>query len=233
MFCRCDAIWGPFRGGRHWWVSHLYGSLEVPPEDKINQEEKTRKGFKKTRRQLDKILDLVKSTSSERECNKTRSWISSSRLDEDEKTRRQEPGSRQVDLMRMRRQEDKIRSLIWSSQIHEDEKKRRRDTEYDRQVEMTKSWRSLSSRLLILIKSTWRDPGSCLLVLSPHQVDLTKSGILSSCLFVLKTSTWWDRGSCLFVFSPGPLVFLTPFLIFLVFSSRLLFLIYLVFWGHF
>ena len=77
----------------------------------------------------------------------------------------------------------------------------------------------LSSCLLILMKSTWRDPGTCLLVFSswrsrldeiqylvflssrPDEVDLTRFRILSSCLLVLTKSTWRDPGSCLLVFS--------------------------------
>ena len=87
--------------------SSWYGSLKVPPEDEINQEARTRRRDEKKkkkkkkkkedetrrrenesrrqedemRRQKDEILDLVKSTSSGREDKKTRSSISSSRLD--------------------------------------------------------------------------------------------------------------------------------------------------------
>ena len=123
---------------------------------------------------------------------------------------------------------DEIQALVFSS-FH------------PHQVELMRS-RILSSRLLILIKSTWRDPGSCLLVFSssssrideiqdlvfssshPHQVDVTRSRILSSSVLVLNKSTWRDWGSCLFVFSPRLLI-ITSWLLFssarLVFSSSL------------
>ena len=77
------------------------------------------------------------------------------------------------------------------------------------EVDLTRS-RILSSCLLILIKSTWQDSGSCLLVFSswrsrldeirdlfflssrPEEVDLTRFRILSSCLLILIKSTWRD-----------------------------------------
>ena len=86
------------------------------------------------------------------------------------------------------------------------------------QVDLTRSM-ILSSCLLILMKSTWRDPGTCLLVFSswrsrldkiqdlvflssrPDEVDLTRSRILSYYLLVMTKSTWRDSGSCLLVFS--------------------------------
>ena len=103
----------------------------------------------------------------------------------------------------------------------------------------------LSSCLLVLQKSTCRDPRSCLLVFSSYrsrlaeiqdlvflsfrltEVDLPRSRILSFCLFVLQKSTWRDPGSHLFVFSSyrsrldeiQDLVFLSSWLFFLVFSS--------------
>ena len=97
--------------------------------------------FVRTRRQEGKIRDLVESTRWGWEDKKTRSWISSSRLRHDEKTIRQDPGSRQVDFVRTRRQEDKILDLVKStssgredkktsssiswSRLHQDEKTRR------------------------------------------------------------------------------------------------------------
>ena len=91
-------------------------------------------------------------------------------------------------------------------------------SEYINQAKLTK--RSISSsQFIVLIKSTWRDPGSYLLVFSswwnrldeikylvflstrPEKVDMTRSRILSSCLLILNKSTWQDSGSCLLVFS--------------------------------
>ena len=101
------------------------------------------------------------------------------------------------------------------------------------EVDLTRS-KILSSCLLVLQKSTWRDPRSRLLVFSSYisrldeiqdlvflslrltEVDLTRSSILSFCLFVLQKSTWRDPRSCLFVF-------LTLFSRLLVFSGSCLF----------
>ena len=83
------------------------------------------------------------------------------------------------------------------------------------EVDLTRS-SILSSRLSFLMKSTWRDPVSCLLVLNK-----------TSGLDEIESFAFSPR---LFVFSSRLLVFFAPFL---VFSSRLRFLVYLVCWGHF
>ena len=131
-----------------------------------------------TRRREDNIRDLVKSSSwewkDEKTRKKTRSSISSSRLLQDEKTTRQDPGSCQVDLMRMKRREDKnldlVKSTWWgredgktrtwisSSQLHEDEKTRRREKK-DKILDLVKSTsfgrEEQEDKIPDLVKSTW------------------------------------------------------------------------------
>ena len=70
----------------------------------------------------------------------------------------------------------------------------------------------LSSCLLVIIKSTWRDQGSCLLVqirlidliqylvflsLLPREVEMTRYRLLSSRLLILIKSTWQYPRACL------------------------------------
>ena len=115
---------------------------------------------------------------------------------------------------------DKIQNLVFSSSRQNQVYLTRSSISFSRHFFLVKltltSSRLLSSRLLILIKSKWRDRGSCLLVLR-RRLDVIED----------------------LTFLSSRLVFLTPFLVFssslpdLSRLSRLRFLIYLVFWGHF
>ena len=197
----------------------------------------------------DEILDIAKSTSSGQEDGKTRSWISwlvmstswgwedeililSCRVHQDEKTRRYDHGSRQVDLIRTRRWEDEIMRTVniydlshlfifSSSLVRLDENQDLVFSSFNpHQIDFTRS-RILSSCLLVLMKSTWQDPISRILAVSswgsrlddiqylvfssfhPNEFDLTRSRILSSCLLVQIKSTWQEPVSRLPVFSPS------------------------------
>ena len=84
-------------------------SSRLDDDEKIRRQdpESRQVDFVRRRRQEEKNMNLVESTSSGREDKKERSWISSNPLRQDEKTRRKDPESRQVDFFRTRRQEDK------------------------------------------------------------------------------------------------------------------------------
>ena len=185
------------------------------------------------KRREDEKLDIVKSTWSGGEDGKTRSWISSCRLHEDEKMKRRDKKiwvPYTCDLFPLllfsssSSRFDDIQDLVLSSSN-------------PHQVDFTRS-RILSSCLLVLMKSTWRYSVSRLVVFSspwswldkikdlvilssrPNQVYLNRASISLSRLFFLMKLTWQDPGSCLLVFSSkSSPVDLEPISCLLVFSS--------------
>ena len=173
------------------------------------------------RRREDKILDLVKSNSWGWKHEKTRYWILSSRLHQDEKTRYWISFIFSSWWSRL----DKIQYLVCSSSHHREVDMMRCMILSSHLLKFSSWWSRLddksilSSSLFILMKLTWQDPGSCLLLFLskssrldeiqhlvfssslPHEVDLTRSRILSSPLLVKIKSTWRDPASRLLVFS--------------------------------
>ena len=196
--------------------------------------------FSSWRSRLDKIQDLVFLSSRPDEVDLTRSMILSSCLLILMKSTSRDPGTCLLVFSSWRSRLDEIQYLVFLSSRPDE-------------VDLTR-FRILSSCLLVLTKSTWRDPGSCLLVFSSwrsrldeiqdlvflssrhDEVDLTRFRIVSSCLLILIESTRRDPGSCLLVFSSWrswldeieDLVFLSSCLVFLsswliCSSSRLVF----------
>ena len=175
--------------------------------------------FSSSKSRLDEIQDLVCSSSYPHQVELSRSRILSSRLIILIKSTWRGPGSCLLVLSSSSSRVDEIEDLVflsWRSRL-DDIEDIVFSSSHPHQVELTRSM-ILSSRLIILIKSTWRDPLSCLIVSHPRQVNVTRSGISGSRLLILIKSNWRDPWSCLFVFSSRLFVFLTPFSRFLAFS---------------
>ena len=141
-------------------------------------------------------MDLVKSTSWGWEVKKNISWISSSRLLQDEKTRRKHPESHQVDFFRTRRQEEKIMNLVKSTSSGREDNilNRVKSTWWGWEDKKTKSW-ILSSRIIQDVLTRRRDTWS-------SQVDFIgredkEISRRAGTLWVLEGHFVWDsrRGS--------------------------------------
>ena len=151
----------------------------------------------------DKILDLVKSTLWGRKRREDQILDIVKSTNQDEKMGRQDHWSCHVDFMRMRR-----RDLTCKNKTKTNKHNIMRTVHAiylisRLKVHLTRSGMRMSSCLLILIKSTLRNPAEDFIFLSsrPDEVDLTIFSISSSHLFILMNLTWRDQGPYLLVFS--------------------------------